>query len=526
IVFEAQLSDAEESAEALNVTVTSNVQSGTILEGAPSSAGQFSGASVLDPGDHLLTFTATDSYGRTAQDTVSLEIYAHAPPDIDSVTITPTPADTAADLIATVNGWQDPDNSTPRNRYRWFKEDESGDMVEDINETTATYPSGKTTRGDRYQVEVTPFNEYGDGPTLRSGTVDIINSLPTAPLVLVDPSAPEITESLVCFASDSQDADNDTVTYTYSWLVNGADAGILSNVVSPEQTALGDVWECVVTPNDGIADGPSSSDVVTIRDTVAPDAPQLDRPTAYRNEADVTLTGTCEPGCVLTMYCQDDDITWTDTFDCPGGGAFSYETALTAGNTTSCAAECEDEAGNVSDLSSSVQTEVCDPGDEYEDDGDYGDNGDNAIAEWSAIEDDGDLTDTITIEANILSDDEEDWYLISASDDVSEDRSEGIDYFRFAVDMVDGVSTYEMFVYTGSPDAADRECSTGATEYSDFQEDKVHSLSETRACADGSAINNQCEDNSEDYYIQIVRLSDTVSSCQGYELEITNGVWE
>jgi hypothetical protein len=49
--------------------------------------------------------------------------------------------------------------------------------------------------------------------------------------------------------------------------------------------------------------------------------------------------------------------------------------------------------------------------------------------------------------------------------------------------------------------------------------------SDTRACGTGSSVLNDCEDLSHDYYIYISRKSSTVSSCQAYRLEITNGVW-
>ena len=47
---------------------------------------------------------------------------------------------------------------------------------------------------------------------------------------------------------------------------------------------------------------------------------------------------------------------------------------------------------------------------------------------------------------------------------------------------------------------------------------------DARACGNGAAEYNNCEDNSKEYYIHVFRKT-AVSSCQGYELNITNGVW-
>ena len=131
-----------------------------------------------------------------------------------------------------------------------------------------------------------------------------------------------------------------------------------------------------------------------------------------------------------------------------------------------------------------------------------------------------------------------DWYTVSTSDDVAADRSAGIDYYRFQVQFLDGSATYEMSVYKGGYSSGDEECSTSSaiTEYADYVEDDGyyeddstrhdHTIpSDTRSCGNSSNATNNCEDMSNTYYIKVERRSSTVSSCQGYELEITNGVW-
>ena len=70
---------------------------------------------------------------------------------------------------------------------------------------------------------------------------------------------------------------------------------------------------------------------------------------------------------------------------------------------------------------------------------------------------------------------------------------------------------------------------TGYTEYSDFVQDTgdgSHAIpTDTRRCGSSSADYNNCEDMSNDYYIQVFRRSSSTPSCQHFELEITNGVW-
>jgi hypothetical protein len=136
----------------------------------------------------------------------------------------------------------------------------------------------------------------------------------------------------------------------------------------------------------------------------------------------------------------------------------------------------------------------------------------------------------LSLSANILDDDSADWYIISTDDVVADDVAAGVDYYNFEVNIVDGSSTYAMVVYKSGLSTADLECSSsGYTEYNDYVEDTgdgSHAIpSDTRSCGSSDEDMNDCEDMSTDYYIHVFRRSSTVSSCQAYELEITNGVW-
>ncbi len=175
-------------------------------------------------------------------------------------------------------------------------------------------------------------------------------------------------------------------------------------------------------------------------------------------------------------------------------------------------------------------SEICTPTDSYESTG-LGDSGADAIDQWSAIPDDG---SSVTIVGNILENDTDDWYVVSSYDDIGEDLSVGIDYYRVNIDITDGVSDYAISVYKGGVDATDLECLGGYTSYSDFNEDNGEGVlddgtskgipADTRACGSNSPTLNDCEDNSNEYYIHVFRNT-PVSSCQAYELTITNGVW-
>ena len=89
------------------------------------------------------------------------------------------------------------------------------------------------------------------------------NYLPTAPTISMTNTAPiEGADDLICVMdTDSTDGNGDTVTYTFSWTIDGVDyTGTPStttetgDTIDASETAAGEVWECTVTPNDGTED--------------------------------------------------------------------------------------------------------------------------------------------------------------------------------------------------------------------------------------------------------------------------------
>ncbi len=460
-------------------------------------------------------------YGSPGSDGITVD---NSAPALDSVQITPSSPDTGDDLTATGSGWFDQDGDAESYVYEWYK---NGTL--DTAETTNIYPAAKTTKGDEFQVHLTPVDAYTDGTPVSSATVTVVNGVPTAPVVAITPTSPDPADNLYCgIVTSSTDVDGDRITYSYNWYQDGSLTPWTTNTVSSAYTAHGEGWECVVTPNDGEEDGLPGSDYVSVNDGTAPDAPRLDTPTAHRNDTEFTVTGTCEADCSLAFYCSDSSTSWSETGTCTSSGTLSMTTEGSRGSTNSCYATCTDAAGNTSANSNTVSTEVCDPWDEYEDSSGYGNTGADAISEWSAISDAG--TSTISIVGNMLTGDSADWYRFSATDDVAQDVLEAIDYYNVSVEMLEGSSAYDFYVYRGSYDETYKSCSTGSTEYNWYNYDNgdgSHTApADRRSCYTGSdASYNNCADDSATYYIKVERKSSVSMSCQHYELEILNGVW-
>ncbi|MBI3179878.1 MAG: hypothetical protein HYZ27_09475 [Deltaproteobacteria bacterium] len=111
-----------------------------------------------------------------------------------------------------------------------------------------------------------------------SDTVVVVNTPPTAPLIAMAPESPTTEDDLMCeLTTPSFDADLDTVSYRYSWRLNGKAQPTPST--DPQRipagaTLRGQSWECQVTPSDGESQGAAGSVKVVIRNS-PPVAPRV-----------------------------------------------------------------------------------------------------------------------------------------------------------------------------------------------------------------------------------------------------------
>ena len=99
---------------------------------------------------------------------------------------------------------------------------------------------------------------------MTSASLTVSNSAPSAFNPLIEPIEPAAgADDLVCTAQTS-DADNDPVSLSYEWTVDGVLTTFTSDTVPATETADGEVWVCTMTPNDGTDDGTPVSAQVEI----------------------------------------------------------------------------------------------------------------------------------------------------------------------------------------------------------------------------------------------------------------------
>ncbi len=99
------------------------------------------------------------------------------------------------------------------------------------------------------------------------------NVPPTPPVLNITPQDAVTNQNLVVnMTIPSSDSDSDTITYRYQWYKDGVLQPTLKEaVVDSSNTAKGQTWQVVITPNDGEVDGTSTEATVNTADIVATD---------------------------------------------------------------------------------------------------------------------------------------------------------------------------------------------------------------------------------------------------------------
>ena len=168
------------------------------------------------------------------------------------------------DVLKTTVSTTDADGDSVSLGYAWYVD---GTLVS----PTASSLKGANwfDRDQEVYVVVTPDDGDGAGAASTSSVVTISNSPPEAPTVAI--SGKRDADDLVCEVSvDATDADEDAVTYTVDWEVDGVaftGAGTTTetgDTVSADDTTEGERWTCTVTPDDGTDTGTAGDDSVKI----------------------------------------------------------------------------------------------------------------------------------------------------------------------------------------------------------------------------------------------------------------------
>ena len=145
-------------------------------------------------------------------------------------------------------------NDEVTHTFQWFQD---GTFRADL--TTDTVPASETTKGETWKVIVVPNDGKVDGAAAEASAT-VVN---TPPVAAVSLTADPATDADLVAEVTSEDADADTVTYTYAWTRDGEAVQTTDGTIPASETTHGETWTVTVTPNDGEEDGaPVTASVV------------------------------------------------------------------------------------------------------------------------------------------------------------------------------------------------------------------------------------------------------------------------
>jgi len=203
--------------------------------------------------------TPTDGTDRGAAVTSAAVTVVNTPPEISTVSLSPTVVATDGVLEAAAQGF-DVDGDTVSYTWRWFVNDR---LVP--GETSVRLDGKAFNRDERVRAEASASDGTRSSAAKSSEVVTVKNTPPTSvSTFLTDPEGGFVPLQCVV-VGQSQDIDGDKVTYRFQFTRNGThyrgeqlQTLFASDTVPAAELHADDRWSCKVTPTDGDRDGPST----------------------------------------------------------------------------------------------------------------------------------------------------------------------------------------------------------------------------------------------------------------------------
>ncbi len=311
----AETSDADDDAVEVSFVWTVEGDSDRKIDGEELSSDETTKGEVW-----TVTVTPKDDEedGEPATASVSIENVA---PVVDSLELHPGDAFEDSTLEAVVET-SDEDEDTVTLSYAWTVD---GSVLPDATDRLLFHE--QFDKHSVVSVTVTPNDGFVDGDSVTSEDKTIQNSPPTLTGASLTPTEIYESSTVYCVPEGYADLDGDTASYTYSWTVDGSDAGSTADGVDGFYFDKGQAVACTVIPNDGEMDGdPATSASLTVGNT-APVATGVDISSgASAYEAD-----TLEAGNLAYTDDDGDSVTWNYSWSVDGTLVISgpTDTALT-----------------------------------------------------------------------------------------------------------------------------------------------------------------------------------------------------
>ena len=258
----------------------------------------FSGAETIPAADTELGETwsvevrADDGVGLSDAGRAETTI-AGGRPTTDPPTVTPMELYTDDTATCTAGAVSDPDGDPVTLAFSW--------LVDDLDPGVEGPTLGGEwfSRGQEVACVVTPSDPTGPGGPAVSAPVLVLNSAPTAAELAIAPAAPLAgVDDLTCLLeTPATDADEDGLSYAFSWTVDGAPyLGAATttwpgDTVPASATAGGQTWVCTAVASDHELEGPPASASVVLNGLPTTAPPTITPTPLFTDD-----TATCTPG--------------------------------------------------------------------------------------------------------------------------------------------------------------------------------------------------------------------------------------
>ena len=296
--------------------------------------------------DVFCTVTPSDgSEDGLAVDSNTVTI-SNTAPSIASVSVSPAPATASDTLSCSYTGFSDADDDSDASTLSW--------TVNGSSVSTDSTLEGTFVGGDVVACTVTP-DDGTDTGTAVSASVTIDNTAPVLDAVTLSPDPAYEGDTLTCTPGTATDADGSSVSYSYSWLVDGVDSGTTGSTLSSTYFDRDQPVHCTVTPSDGTDDGDAvASNTVTISNT----APSITSVTVSPSSPAVTDELSCSYSGYSDVDSDSDASTYSWTIaGTEVGTAATLSSGYQAGDEVTCTVTAFDGTDSGTALSDSVTIE-------------------------------------------------------------------------------------------------------------------------------------------------------------------------
>ncbi len=260
VLLTGEVDDLDVGPLGLAIRWTSDLD-GELGTSTPTTAGVVTlAASGLSLGTHTLSLEATDDAGETCTDSVVFTLGQAPLVEI----VRPADGETVneGDVVVFEGTVSDPEEAAGGLSVVWASDLDGVLLTGTPDGTGSTVFSSADLSNGTHTITLTATDSLGLFTTQLITLVN--NGVPTAPRVRILPAGATTTDTLtVGFDAGATDPDGTTLTYGYTWLLDGVVMGT-AGAISSADTTKGQTWSVQVVASDGITEGPPGEASITI----------------------------------------------------------------------------------------------------------------------------------------------------------------------------------------------------------------------------------------------------------------------